>query len=155
MERRGRKSAVAKVATKTAKTPAKTAKKSFYPPVPLTSAEQEIWDRVVADEPTGAFTPEHADLLVNYCRHLVQASVISGLISDIDPDTLVTDEGLFRYSKLLDMREKEVRSASSLATRLRITRQATYDPKTLSRAKTNQSGKGAKPWELDATNEET
>ena len=154
MERRGRKSSLAKV-TKTAKTPAKRAKKSFFPPVLLSEAEQEIWDRIVSDEPAGAFTPEHADLLVNYCRHIVQASVISALISNIKPTSLKTYEGLFRYSKLLDMREKEVRSASSLATRLRITRQATYDPKTLSRAKTNQTGKGAKPWELDASEEET
>ena len=149
MERRGRKSAVAKAAS-AAKVPAKRTKKSIFPPVPLTAPEQEVWDRVIADEPAGAFTPEHADLLVNYCRHVVQATVISSLISATKPKTLESDEGIARYSKLLDMREKEVRSASSLATRLRITRQATYDPKTLTRAKKNQSGKGAKPWEIDA-----
>ena len=149
MERRGRKSAVAKAAS-AAKVPAKRTKKGIFPPVPLTAPEQEVWDRVIADEPAGAFTPEHADLLVNYCRHVVQATVISSLISATKPKTLESDEGIARYSKLLDMREKEVRSASSLATRLRITRQATYDPKTLTRAKKNQSGKGEKPWEIDA-----
>ena len=154
MESRGRKSAVAKAAT-AAKVPAKRTKKSIFPPSPLTTAEQEVWDRVIADEPAGAFTPEHADLLVNYCRHVVQATVISTLISNVKPKMLESDEGLARYSKLLDMREKEVRSASSLATRLRITRQATYDPKTLTRAKKNQTGKGSKPWEIDAADEET
>lgn len=149
MERRGRKSAVAKSAS-AAKVPAKRTKKGIFPPVLLTAPEQEVWDRVIADEPAGAFTPEHADLLVNYCRHVVQATVISSLISATKPKTLESDEGIARYSKLLDMREKEVRSASSLATRLRITRQATYDPKTLTRAKKNQTGKGEKPWEIDA-----
>lgn len=153
MERRGRKSAVAKAAT-AAKVPAKRTKKQLFPPVALSDPEQEVWDRILADEPAGAFTPEHADLLVNYCRHIVQASVISSLIANTKPAALNTDEGLARYSKLLDMREKEVRSASSLATRLRITRQATYDPKTLTRAKKNQAGKGSKPWEIDATEEE-
>ncbi len=152
MERRGRKSTKTALAVKKEALPAK---KPFVPPVPLSEAEQEIWDRVVADEPAGAFTPEHADLLVNYCRHIVQATVIAGLINKMKPNQLQTEEGLERYETLLRMRDKEVRGASSLATRLRITRQATYDPKTLSRAKTNQSGKGAKPWEIDATEEET
>ena len=145
MERRGRKSTSAKpVAVAVPSVGAL----SIIPPVVLTESEQAVWDRIVCDEPNGAFTPEHADLLVAYCRHCVQATVLSDLINAVRPTQLRTQKGLNRFEQLLAMREREVRSASSLATRLRITRQATYDPKTVARSK-NNSGRGAKPWEDD------
>lgn len=143
MERRGRKSAVA---VQVAVTPA--AQCAITPPVGLTEPEMDVWNRIVTDEPNGAFTPEHADLLLAYCRHVVQATVLSGMITATRPTQLRTQKGLNRYEQLLAMREREVRSASSLATRLRITRQATYDPKTVARTK-NNSGRGEKPWEIE------
>ena len=56
------------------------------------------------------------------------------------------DDGLKRYDRLLAMAERESRAASSLATRLRITRQA-IDQQTVARSIKNQS-KAKKPWEL-------
>lgn len=82
-----------------------------------------------------------------YCRHVVQARLIADEILNFDRQWLADDDGLKRYDRLLAMQEREVRSASSLATRLRITRQATTDPKTVGRANRNLA-RTRKPWEL-------
>lgn len=82
-----------------------------------------------------------------YCQHVVSAQVLDDEIKAFDREWLRDNEGLKRYDTLLKMREREVRSASSLATRLRITRQAMADAKTVGRANANM-GRTKKPWEL-------
>lgn len=82
-----------------------------------------------------------------YCQHVVTAKVLDDELKAFDREWLRDDDGLKRYDRLLAMREREVRSASSLATRLRITRQATVDPKTVGRANSNM-GRSRKPWEV-------
>jgi hypothetical protein len=52
---------------------------------------------------------------------------------------LADEDGLKRYDRLLAMAEGETRAASSLATRLRITRQAVEHPLTAGRALANQT----------------
>ena len=145
METRGRKSSVAKAL----RPHTATVTPLIFPPAPLSDDEREVWDRILHDEPEGAFTPEHADMLMAYCRHVCEATVLSELAKKMSAYQLRTTKGLLRYEKILNMREKEVRSASSLATRLRITRQATYDPETVHRAKKNAGVPALKPWELD------
>lgn len=113
----------------------------------LSDAEQLVWARLINDHPAAAFTETHRDLLDLYCQHVVTAQVLDDEIKGFDREWLRDDEGLKRYDRLLSMREREVRSASSLATRLRITRQATTDPKTVGRANANQ-GRARKPWEV-------
>lgn len=117
------------------------------PPATLTDAEREVWIQTVEDQPADAFTPVHGPLLEMYCRHVVQARLIADEILNFDRQWLADDDGLKRYDRLLAMQEREVRSASSLATRLRITRQATTDPKTVGRANRNLA-RTRKPWEL-------
>jgi len=60
---------------------------------------------------------------------------------------LLNDEGLKRYDTLLRIAERESRAASSLATRLRITRQAVEQPTTAGRAIANISTY-RKPWDM-------
>ncbi len=62
----------------------------------------------------------------------------------LNTDLLKTREGLRYYDKLLRMRERENKMASSFATRLRITKQAVH-PATAFRALANQSA-DEKPW---------
>jgi hypothetical protein len=116
-------------------------------PAHISDAERGIWLEVVNDQPSDAFTPTHIPLLELYCRHVVQARVIADQITNFDPAWLNDDEGLKRYDRLLAMNEREGRAASSLATRLRITRQAVEHPATVGRGQRNQP-KGRKPWEL-------
>lgn len=92
-------------------------------------------------------------MLEVYCQHVVMAQVLDDEIKAFDREWLRDDDGLKRYDTLLKMREREVRSASSLATRLRITRQAMADPKTVGRASASM-GRSSKPWELTVEEEE-
>lgn len=106
-----------------------------------------VWLEVVNDQPASAFSATHAPLLEMYCRHVVQSRIIADEILSFDRAWLADDDGLKRYDRLLAMQEREGRAASSLATRLRITRQAVEHPRTTRRALDN-SPKSRKPWEL-------
>lgn len=118
------------------------------PPAHLPAAERAIWLEVVNDQPAGAFTQVHGPLLEMYCRHVVQARLLAEELHAFDPAWLADEDGFKRYDRLLVMHERECRAASSLATRLRITRQS-IDDKTLARAM-GREPTAKKPWEADA-----
>jgi hypothetical protein len=115
-------------------------------PLHLTDAERSIWAEVVNDQPASAFTPTHSPLLEMYCQHVVQSRLIADELMNFDRAWLADEDGLKRYDRLLAMKEREGRAASSLATRLRITRQA-IDQQTVARTIKNQA-KSPKPWEI-------
>ena len=145
MAQRGRKSA-ASVAVVAQVGPV-VSESRLLPSLHLSDAEQTVWARLVNDHPASAFTDTHRDLIELYCQHIVQAQLLEDEIQNFDRVWLADDDGLKRYDRMLAMREREVRSASSLATRLRITRQATTDPKTVGRANAS-TARGKKPWEI-------
>lgn len=145
MAQRGRKSA-ASVAVVAQVGPV-VSESRLLPSLHLSDAEQTVWARLVNDHPATAFTETHRDLIELYCQHIVQAQLLEDEIQNFDRVWLADDDGLKRYDRILAMREREVRSASSLATRLRITRQATTDPKTVGRANAS-TARGKKPWEI-------
>lgn len=116
-------------------------------PLHLSDAERSVWFEVVNDQPAEAFSITHAPLLELYCRHIVQARILADELSNFDRAWMADDDGLKRYDRLLTMAERESRAASSLATRLRITRQAVEHPTTVGRSLAAQSKK-KKPWEL-------
>jgi hypothetical protein len=118
-------------------------------PAHVSEAERAIWCEVVNDQPADAFTPTHAPLLELYCRHIVQARILADELANFERSWIADDDGLKRYDRLLAMAERESRAASSLATRLRITRQAVEHPLTVGRGLARQS-KARKPWELPA-----
>ena len=113
----------------------------------MSDAEQSVWCDVVNDQPASAFTPTHGPLLELYCRHIVHARILADELANFDRAWMADDDGLKRYDRLLAMSERESRAASSLATRLRITRQAVDHPTTAGRSIASQA-KGRKPWEL-------
>ena len=115
-------------------------------PAHMSAAELAVWLEVVNDQPAGAFSATHAPLLELYCRHIVQARVLADELVNFERAWLADDDGLKRYDRLLGMAEREGRAASSLATRLRITRQA-IDQQTVARSIVN-APKARKPWEL-------
>jgi hypothetical protein len=66
-----------------------------------------------------------------------------------DYSSLKDHEQVKTFDRLLAMAERESRAASSLATRLRITRQA-IDQQTVARMTVNGKSKaGKKPWEVN------
>jgi len=141
---RGRKSA-ASLAAVALQAPAVSSQR-LAAPTHLSDAEQSVWAQVVNDQPASAFTDTYAPLLELYCRHVVHSRILADELANFDRAWLADEEGLKRYDRLLAMNEREGRAASSLATRLRITRQA-IDQQTVARSQIN-APKGRKPWEL-------
>jgi len=92
-------------------------------------------------------------LLEMYCRHVVNNRVMADEILNFDRAWISDDDGLKRYDTLLRIAERESRAASSLATRLRITRQAVDHPTTAGRA-INNNLEVKKPWQM-LTHEES
>jgi hypothetical protein len=111
----------------------------YEPPVDMPDEQQAIWTRIINRQPAEWFTDANIDLLENYIRHLAGATRINILISKTErKKSFDVDE----YDKLLKMRERETRAASSLATRMRLTQQAQYsDRKTQPASKTIEA-----PW---------
>ena len=96
------------------------------PPGELTQEQADEWQAVVNRLPADWFPRETLPLLAQYCRHVVASRHIAQLIDEAESgDSLDLD----KYDMLLRMQEREGRALSSLATRMRLTQQATYDPK--------------------------
>jgi hypothetical protein len=111
------------------------------PPRDLTPEQAEEWRAVVNRMPADWFPRETHGLLAQYCRHLVAARRVAQLIQSAEAgDEFDVDE----YDKLLKMQEREGRAISSLATRMRLTQQTTYD-----KSKKKPSA-ARKPWDIDA-----
>lgn len=136
MGTRGRTSAASLTVAKVS--PVETVERQ-RPPHDLSDEEVEVWSAVVNSEPAGWFSPGNVPLLSQYCRHTIHARRIAELIerATADPNLPVS-----AYDRLLKMQDRESRAIASLATKMRISQQAT----------TNHRGNkkptaARKPWE--------
>jgi hypothetical protein len=112
------------------------------PPAELTVRQQEIWREIVASEPIEFFaTATLRNMLADLCRHREVIEILSAAIDKWNAEQLLADEGV-----TLRMRALEIRSATSLATKLRLTNQSRYLTRTAAAAATNEV-KGSKPWD--------
>lgn len=137
MKTRGRKSAAANevaLVTKIETTERPDA------PYDLTNEQAEEWWAVVNRMPADWFPRETHGMLAQYCRHVVAARKVADLITDFERGKTLDIEA---YDRLLKMQEREGRAISSLATRMRISQQATYD-KTRKKPPVQK-----RPWEGD------
>lgn len=107
-------------------------------PYDLTDEQTEEWWAVVNRLPADWFPRETHGLLADYCRHVVKSRRIAQLVAAAEGDDPL-DVGML--DKLYKMAERESRAASSLATRLRITQQATVSPKA------KKPAQAKRPWE--------
>ena len=96
------------------------------PPDELNDEHKAEWLAVVNRLPADWFPRETHSMLAQYCRHVVSARRVANLIANLEASD---DFDLDQYDKLLKMQEREGRAMSSLATRMRITQQATVNPK--------------------------
>ena len=109
-------------------------------PLPeLTPEQRNEWIQVVNALPADWFPAETHGVLAQYCRHLVTARHVAQMISDMESNKEID---VNEYDKLLKMQERESRIGVSLATKMRITQQATYD-----REKVKGTSKVSRPWE--------
>ncbi|PIZ30001.1 MAG: hypothetical protein COY40_05600 [Alphaproteobacteria bacterium CG_4_10_14_0_8_um_filter_53_9] len=147
MASRGRKS-LASLSTSVVELPESLAGRNtrLQPTATLGPAERAVWMDVVNDQPANSFTQAHSHIMEMYCRHVVHSRIISTQLASVTPASLKTMLGLERYEVLLKLHERETRSASALATRLRITRQS-IDQKTIARTLRDKPSARNKPWE--------
>lgn len=108
------------------------------PPIDLSDEQAAEWVLVVNRLPADWFPDETHGLLAQYCRHIVAARRISALIARAEE---AEEFDVREYDILLKMQEREGRAMSSLATRMRLTQQTTYD-----KSKKKPSSV-RKPWE--------
>ena len=108
-------------------------------PYNLTDRQVEIWRAIVARLPADWFPRETQDVLTQYCRHVCAAERVAQLVLQAETEGETLDLDL--YDRLLRMQERESRAITSLATKMRITQQATLTEY----AKKPRPGK--RPWE--------
>lgn len=120
---RGRKSA----ASLTVVTPAGVeTNRRPKPPEDLNPEQAAEWMAVVNRLPADWFPRETHPMLALYCRHVVSARRVAQLLEAAES---APDLDLEQYDRLLKMQERESRAISSLATRMRMSQQSTYDAK--------------------------
>lgn len=98
-------------------------------PDSLSREEANLWDRVVNSEAADTFkTATLQGMLAGLCRHLIEAdnlsSALTGMLGEVDRDLLKM------RLELLKARDAEMKAAASLATKLRLTNQARWQPST-------------------------
>lgn len=91
-------------------------------PYDLTDEQSAEWWAVVNRMPADWFPRETHGMLSQYCRHVVAARRVAQLIAKAEKAKALD---LGEYDQLLKMQEREGRAISSLATRMRISQQAT------------------------------
>lgn len=111
------------------------------PPDEFNLSDEHVteWWAVVNRLPADWFPRETFGMLAQYCRHVITARRIGQLINESEAQDPVDINDL---EKLYRMQERESRAISSLATRMRISQQSSYD-KQRSRGKV----RGKAPWD--------
>jgi hypothetical protein len=108
-------------------------------PYDLTDEQSTEWWAVVNRMPADWFPRETHAMLSAYCRHVVAARRVAQLVTQCESDKALDVD---QYDKLLKMQEREGRAISSLATRMRISQQATVRAE-----QARKPTQVSKPWE--------
>jgi|SRR5215211_5818727 len=108
------------------------------PPPELTEEQADEWRALVNRMPAEWFPRETHGMLAQYCRHIVTARRLSQLIAASETDELFDED---RYFRRLAAQVRETRAIASLATRMRLSQQTTYDK---SKKKPSQA---KRPWD--------
>lgn len=104
------------------------------PPDVLTEAEKELWRAVVATKPGDWWDAGTVPHLVEYCRTKTSLELVSAEFTGFDSEWLKTDDGLKRYHRLINVRDKLQGRITNLAMKMRLTQQSRYSEKTANTA---------------------
>jgi len=108
-------------------------------PSDLTTDQAARWLAVVQSKPVDWFGPDSAPLLKEYVR----AEAMCDLLAlQIEAEIAGGEPG--NLKALLDMRDKESKRLTSVATKLRLTQQSRYTPQAASTA--DKKAGSARPW---------
>lgn len=95
------------------------------PPAELGSEAAAEWNDIANRLPADWFTRETWPLLVQYCRHVVAARRVADAIETVQNE--VDEFNVKAWADLLRLQQKESAIICSLATKMRIAQQSTYD----------------------------
>lgn len=127
------------------------------PPAPddLSDRQKEIWKAIVNDEDVEHFsTSMTREMLKDYIQHREAIDMLNNTISQFQEAWLKNEKAAKRFEALCRMRDLEIRGATSLATKLRLTNQSRYTPRAAALA-SSKTLKGSKPWEWDPPPDES
>lgn len=93
-------------------------------PYDLTDEQTAEWWAIVNRMPADWFPKETHPLLAQYCRHIVRARRLAQLIDAAEKGEQLDVK---EYRDLLRSEEEQSRALSTLATKMRISQQTTYD----------------------------
>jgi hypothetical protein len=110
-------------------------------PLELTEEQAEEWRTVVNRLPADWFPPETHPLLVQYCREVVAARKVAQLIAAHEKKRGINVD---YYDQLLKMQDRCSRAIMTLATKMRLSQQATIGKKVARKPELAQ-----RPWEVD------
>jgi hypothetical protein len=114
------------------------------PPAGMNARQSALWREVVEAKPVDWFSADNGPLLAEYVRAVDMGNMlaiqIDALLSSDD-----STEIALQLKPLLDMRDKEAKRATSIATKLRLTNQSRYTPQAAATAN-KRAGSVAKPW---------
>jgi hypothetical protein len=97
------------------------------PPPGLTTEEAIEWRAIVNRMPAGWFLRETLILLEQYCHHSIAAREIAFAIQELRASGQGKSEGCY---KLVGMQAEQTKMLVSLATKMRLTQQSTYEKRT-------------------------
>lgn len=107
-------------------------------PSELTDEQASEWEAIVNRMPADWFPRETHPMLAQYCRHAVRARRLAQLV---DAAEKAEEFDVKEYRDLLRSEAEQSGALMSLATKMRISQQTTYD-----KSKKKPSG-SKKPWE--------
>ena len=111
-------------------------------PVELTPEQADVWNEVVDALPADWFPAETHSLLVQYCRHTVEARRIAQLI---DQECARPDLDVATYAALLRLQARETTALKSMASSMRLSQQSSRRDDNSATAKKNRTVR--RPWE--------
>lgn len=95
-----------------------------HAPNDLTEEQAEEWREIVNRMPADWFPRETHPMLAQYCRHVVRARRLAQLLDKVESSE---EFDVKEYRDLLRSEEEQSRALASLATKMRISQQTTYD----------------------------
>lgn len=117
----------------------------LLPPESLTPEQATVWRETVECRSAEYFGPDAVPMLEEYCRVVIMCRLLALQIEAVIAGSS-GDETAGLLKSYLDMRDKESRRMSSLATRLRLTNQSRYTPQAANTAA--KKGAGGKVWQF-------
>ena len=110
----------------------------------LTDDQAQVWRETVGARSADYFGEDAAPLLEEYCRVVVMCRLLA-----VQIEAAISGGESGELKALLDMRDKESRRLTSIATKLRITNQSRYTPDKA--AVKARKGSGGKVWQFGKT----